>query len=223
MGSVTTISTAVDTERSFSVSSGTLEEGSLSCFDVATLPGFEDGCLESTSIGEGDRPGSLHSSLVDSVEVEASILFRLTSRKEHNSRNSRDIGASKSTDGSLSNLFTAGLRSSVLSSGSNHVRFDDTSLNDELVGLHLLHDARVDHLRDCFTFLKSVVSIKADLRLDDWYEAIVLSDTSVTSQSVSSFVEGKFGRTSISSVTLDDTSPLAETDTTRVVSLASLS
>lgn len=121
---------SVGSQRSKAVCSGTFEKGSLSCLDVFTSPGFEDRGLKSTAVRERDSPRSLVVDLVNGVQVKASILLRLASRKEHNSGNSGHVSASENTHGCMSNFFTAGGLSRPLSSRSDHVRLDDSSLND---------------------------------------------------------------------------------------------
>jgi len=158
---------SVGAERSKTICSGTLKKGSLSCLDVVTSPGFEDGGLKSTTVRERDSPGSLVVDLVDGVQVKASVLLRLASRKEHNSGNSGHVSASENANGSLSDLLTASGLSRPLSSGGDHVRLDDSSLNDELMGLHLLHNACKNKLRDSLTVFDRMVSIKADFGLNN--------------------------------------------------------
>lgn len=119
--------------------------------------------------------------MVDSVKVKAGVLLRLSSREEHDSRNSGHVSASEHASGGFSNLLTARFRTSVVSSRSDHVGLDDSSLNNKSVSLHLRHNTSKELLRDSFTFLKSVVAIKADLRLDNGYETVILGNTSIDS------------------------------------------
>jgi len=68
-----------------------------------------------------------------------------------------------------------------------------------------------------------VVSVETDLRLNDGYQTIVLSNSGITSECVSRLVKRELSRTIDVSVNLDDTSPLTEADTTRIVILAAFS
>jgi hypothetical protein len=215
-----TSSVSVGTGGSKAVSSGTFEESSLSSFYVVSSPSFEDGGLESTSVGESDSPGEC-TLLVDSVKVKASILLRLATGEEHDSGNSGDVSASEYTSGRFSDLLTARFRTGVVSSGSDHVGLDDSSLNNKSVSLHLRHNTSKELFRDSLAFLKSVVAIKADLRLDDGYKAVILGDSGIDSKSHSLMVKSELSRSMSISIDVNNTSPLAETDTTSVVTLAS--
>jgi hypothetical protein len=57
------------------------------------------------------------------------------------------------------------------------------------MSLHLLHNTSKNLFRDSLTFLESVVAIKADLRLNNGYKTVILSNSSINSKSHCGVVE----------------------------------
>jgi len=63
---------------------GAFQQFSLCSFDVFRLacPGEQDRVLEGPSIAEGQRPRSQQGNLVNGIEVDRGILFRLAAGQE---------------------------------------------------------------------------------------------------------------------------------------------
>jgi len=71
------------------------------------------------------------------------------------------------------------------------------------------------------TYLNCVVSVSEDLRLNNGGKSVLLADSGISSESVSSFSNGELRWAAISN--LEDGSPLGESRTSLIVLLASLS
>jgi hypothetical protein len=225
-GASLTTSSLVLAHGGESVSSCALEEDGLCGFGVLflTSPCLKDTSLKGTTVreSEGPRSGDLLN-LVHGIEVKRSIFFGLSSGKESDSGEGRGDGTAKSTYGGPGDLTVSGGCSVPLGSRSDHVGFEEASLNDEVVGEHLSHHAGEDTLRNAGTSLDRMVSINHDLGLNDGYKAVVLADTTIAGESVGSLVNGELRRSSIGNTDLEDTSPFGKSASLFVEGFASSS
>jgi len=192
------------------VGTGSLEEGSLGSWDIAslTLPGLKDGLLEGTSVRESKSPWSSDVlDLVHGIEVKGSGLLRLTSGKEGDSWESWHDGAGEGADGHPGNLLWGSLLVAG-SSLSDHVWLEEGSLNDKVVVKHGLHDGAENVLRNSSASLDIVASVGEDLWLNDWHKTVLLADSSVSGESVGGLSDRELTWHTVTN--LEDSSPLGE-------------
>ena len=107
------------------------------------------------------------------------------------------------------------------STSSDHVWLKESSLNDQVVVKHSLHDSAENSLRDLSASLDIVRSISEDLWLDDWHETILLADSSVSSKSVGSLTDREITWHTISD--LKDSSPFGKSAALVIESLGAAS
>jgi len=86
----------------------------------------------------------------------------------------------------------------------------------------LSHNSREDFLGNSGTDIDAVISILKNLWLDDWYKTILLADRSISSKGMSSLFDCHLGWKTIVWVNLENSSPLGESASHRVVFGASL-
>ena len=157
--------------------------------------------------------------LVDGIEVLAGALLRLSTGQEGDSGNSRGDSPGESSNGVEGNLLRGGL---LFTSGtlSDHVGFQQKTLEEESLGDELIHDSVEDLLGNLSTFSNIMITIRNNLWLNDWHETIVLANLTISGERVGSLGDGNL-RWAIF-IDLNDSSPFGEPGTHLVVSSGSL-
>jgi hypothetical protein len=144
----------------------------------------------------------------------------LSSREEDDSTKSGAHSAAEGTDSSPCDLSTGGFSSSPLGSGGDHVRLEEASFNDEVMGEHLSHGFGEDTLGDGGAGLHGVGSVNHNLGFDNGYESVVLADTTIAGKSMSGLVHGELRGSTILNRDLEDSSPFGEAASLLIEGLA---
>lgn len=122
--------------------------------------------------------------LVHGTQVLASNLLRLTSGEERDTGNSWWNGSGESSHGEEGNLFCSSFLFS-LSTGSDHVWLKQHTLEENSLRDQLVHDSVEHFLGDACALLDIVCTVGQDLWLDNWHEAGMLANLSVSCERVS--------------------------------------
>ena len=119
-----------------------MEKGRLSGPDVGviTCPGTKDGRLQCTAEGEAQFP-RLGSPPVQGVQAGRGLLVCLATGEEDDSRHGRGHSLTHDPDRRLGDLVVARLFGAVITR-QDHVRFQQTGLQDDAVAAELLVTAR---------------------------------------------------------------------------------
>lgn len=205
-------------ELSIGVGLGASEESFLGGFEVAflSLPGLEDGVLESACIGERHVPGV--GALVHGVEVEGRLELGLSTRQEHDTGDGRGHTAAEHLQGVVSDLFRTGT-ALALGTGGDHGRLQEDTLEEDTVVSQVLESLGPGHFGDFESAVDIVLTVQEDLGLNDGDETGVLSNGGVAGEAVSAVTDGDGGGTGGDG---DDGAPLGETSALLVVLGATL-
>lgn len=197
-------------KSSCSVGSGTGQQSCLSSFTVLGLsePGLKDRLLEGTAVREGECPrlGDV-GERVHIVEIERSLLLRLTSGEESDTWKGWHDGTRQSSDGVPGN-FLGRLSIGAGRAWGDHVGLKQGTFDDQVVVQHGLHDGGKHTLGHLGADIDAVASILEDLGLNDGHESILLADGSVAGKRMSGLSDGKLGGHTVTN--LEDSSPLGE-------------
>lgn len=189
----------VFSERGQSVSPSAGEENFLSAFQirVLALPSFQNGSLQRASVRERQRPRLLSFVLVDGVQIDAGVHFRLTSGQEDDSGHSSGQSTLQSGHRSASDLLRADLLRARLS-GRDHVRLQQRPLQIDVVIGQRFVNVRQHLFGHLLTTVQIVVAVLQHFRLNDRDQFIRLTNGSVTSQNVSVLQHGQMRRRMLS-------------------------
>lgn len=91
---------------------------------------------------------------------------------------------------------------------SDHVGLEEGTFDDEVVVKHRLHDGTEHTLGYSSASLNVMISVSENLWLNDWHQAVVLANGSVSGQRVSSLVDGQLGWSPVAN--LEHGSPLGK-------------
>ena len=96
-------------------------------------------------------------------------------------------------------------------SGSDHVRLEEGTLDDEILVEHGLHDSAEDELGDACALFDGVASVSEDLRLDDGHKTVVLADGTIAGKGVCGLTDAYHAWAATTD--LEDSSPLGKAAT----------
>lgn len=155
-----------------------------------------------------------NSEIVDGVEVQGSLLFRLTTGEECDTGDCWRNCSAKGSDGVESNL----LRSRfiwVFCTFNNHVRLDQKTFEEESLTNELTNDSREYMLSNFSGLIDRVITVHKNFWLNNGNETMMLADITVTSQSCSYFLNSNFRWQIVTN--LDSRSPFGEPESHLIV------
>lgn len=188
-----------------------------------SIPGLDNRVLEGSSVREGKTPWGLDlGDLVHGIKIGGSLVFRLTSRKEHDSWDCWGNSSGQSSD-SLEGDFLWGDLASVWVGGTwgDHVWLQEDTLEEDVVVTKGLEDSSIDLLGSLEADVDGVITVTEDFWFNDWDQTIGLADSSVSGKTPGVFLDGNITWASVSR-DLEDSSPLGESATDVVEFLSSL-
>lgn len=161
--------------------------------------------------------------LIQSVQVEGSVFFRLASGQEGDSHAGWEDG-SRESHGCSEGDFLRGDVAPFRVGGpwSHHVRFVEHSFEEEVVVNERLVHCLVHSLGDFLAILDAVRAVAQNFRFDDRDQTVFLADGSVPGESPGVFVDGLLGWEVVFLVDFEDSSPFGEPDSHGVIFLGLL-
>lgn len=230
---------SVLTQRSLTVSQCAFQKFVLSSsyILVFALPSAEHGRLQCTSITEGQSPWLLaleskqtpitttstkqsSNPPVDCVQVNRRFLLGLSTGQEGHTGNCSRYSTLQSRHCSPSHILRAEFHRMGLSS-SDHVRFQQRTLQEHVMIIQSLVDESEDSFGDLLGTFQIVRTIGQYLRFYDWHDAVRLTDGGVAGQNVCVLDDGLVGR--CVDVNLEDRAPFGKMATVFFVLSTALS
>lgn len=155
-----------------------LEELSLGSLHVvfASLPGLQYGGLQGTAVREGQGPWLASRTLVDGVQVDSGVLFRLTAAEECDARHSGWNRPLQGSDCGHGHLVGAVLLGTALAS-SDHVGLEQGALQEDVVVGQSLVDEGQHLLGHPLSSGQVVVAIGKHLRLHNGHQAVLQGES----------------------------------------------
>lgn len=167
---------------------GSLQELGLSGSNVAIVsaPSGQDRRLQSAPVAESQSPRLLPAVLVNSVEINRRLLLGLPARQERDSGYGSGYVTLQSGDRCMRDVSGRVLGRARLP-GGDHVRFQQRSLQENVMVGQRLVDERENRLGDLLGAVQVVIAVGEDLGLDDRDDAVHLADRGVTGEDVGVF------------------------------------